>query len=89
MSNVTALTCTKALISVTVADGRTWSITRAEILAIYATKGGSAASRKAATITDVLALAQTTLGVDYFTAANCTLDFNATDAAAEMLLTVA
>lgn len=73
MSNITALECTKDLVAVTAPDGRTWSITRVQVEAIYATKTGSASSRLAATKTDVLNSAQAALGVNQFDA--LTTDF--------------
>ena len=79
MSNLIAMECTKDGVSITSADGRTWSMTRIQIQAIYATKTGSASARRTATITDVLNSAQAALGVHQFNAAACTLDLDPND----------
>ena len=88
MSNITAMRCTKDEIWMRGADGREWTMTRAGIMAIYATKTGNAASRRTQTITDVLASGQTALGVDQFSAALAVLDFDAADSNKELLLSV-
>ena len=79
MSNLIAMECTKDGVSITAADGRTWSMTRIQIQAIYAAKSGTASARRTATITDVLNSAQAALGRDQFNAAACTLDLDPND----------
>ena len=87
MSNLIAMECTKDGVSATGADGRTWSMTRIQIQAIYATKTGSASARRTATITDVLNSAQSALGVSQFNAAACTLDLDPNDPNRPLIMT--
>ena len=79
MSNLIAMECTKDGVSATGADGRTWSMTRIQVQAIYATKTGSASARRTATITDVLNSVQAALGIDQFNVALASLDFAPAD----------
>ena len=88
MSNVSAMECAKDGVSVIAADGRTWSMTRVQVQAIYATKTGSASARRTATITDVLNSAQAALGVDQFNALTSALDFDTADLNKPLIMTV-
>jgi hypothetical protein len=49
--------------SIVCTDGSSWSITRAQVLAIYNSKSGTQSSRISQTITDILSQIQTSLGV--------------------------
>ena len=80
--------CTKDRVWIRGADGREWQITRPEIQAIYQSKGGNAASRKAATITDVLAAMEAALGASQASALLASLDFDPANLNANMLLSV-
>lgn len=74
-SNLSAVRCTEDEVYMRAANGVEWSITRAEIDAIYAAKEGDDVSRKAATVADVFALAVETLG-DYFDPVGADLAFD-------------
>jgi hypothetical protein len=86
MPNVRSQEVTNQSITITASDGRTFSVTKAEIQAFLATQGGNAAARKAATIAWVKANIQTALGVEQCPVALTTFDFSVTDNAAAMLL---
>lgn len=88
MSNVTAMECTADRVWVRGADGREWVITRSGVQAIYQSKGGNAASRKAATITDVLAAMEAALGASQASALLASLDFDPANLSADMLLSL-
>ncbi len=88
MSNVTAMECTKDRVWVRGADGREWQITRAQVHAISQSKTGNAASRKAATITGVLAGMEAALGADQASALLASLDFDPANLNAALLLSV-
>lgn len=86
--NITSMSCTKNDVFVRGANGTEWTMTRAQILAIYQTKTGSAASRKQATITDVLVDMETTLGKDIASSLLASLDFDPLDSTKDMILTL-
>jgi hypothetical protein len=84
--NLRSAEVTNQSISLVASDGRTFSVTKAEIQAFLATQGGNAAARKAATITWVKANIQTALGAEQCPVGLTTFDFSVTDNAAAMLL---
>ena len=88
MSNIIALECTKDIVSVVAADGRSWSMTRVQVEAIYATKTGNASSRLAATKTDVLNSAQAALGIDQFNAITTEFDLDPNNLNKELFMAV-
>jgi hypothetical protein len=84
--NVRSSIVTKDEISIVGSDGRTFSVTRAQIVAFWQAQGGSAAARKTATVNWVKTNMQTALGPEQVPVALMTFDFNATDNAVAMLL---
>lgn len=88
MPNVREQRVSKDEIYIQASDGREYTITRAGVLAIYGTKTGNAAARKAATIADIKAQIVAALGEEQVDALLCDLDFSPTDSNASMLLSL-
>lgn len=76
--NIVEMRCTENEIYLRAPNGDEWSITRAEILAIYATKTGGRPQRIAATAADVLASMEEKLGANA-PASLAELNFNPDD----------
>ena len=77
--NIVESEVTKDKLYIKVSDGRTWTITRAEIRANYMTQTGTAAQRKQKTIDWVKDQALAALGEMIGTRSNMVIDFNAGD----------
>jgi hypothetical protein len=86
--NLRSAEVTNQSISLVASDGRTFSVTKAEIQAFLATQGGNAAARKAATIAWVLANIEAALGAEQVPSALITFDFDAANALAQLRLEV-
>lgn len=87
MSNVVAVESGRDRLYIKGANGAEWSMTRAQIQAIWQSKTGSAAARRAATIADVIASAVAALGQDTV-GASPLFDLDPTNTLADMRLTL-
>lgn len=88
MPNVRSQEVTKNGITIVASDGRVFSVTRAEIVAFWQTRGGSAASRKSATISWVRDNIVAALGAEQVPAVLVTMDFDTADLNRAMLLEI-
>lgn len=82
MPNLRSQSLTPDGITLTGSDGRTVTITKAQIIALYQTTSGSASSRKTQTLALVRDSIQTALGAEQVPTAKVTgLDFDPADGA--------
>lgn len=86
MPNLRSADVSKDGITLVASDGRTFSVSRTEIVAFWQAQGGNAANRKSATITWVLTNMQTALGAEQVPSALATMDFDTADLNKAMVL---
>jgi hypothetical protein len=86
--NIRSQEVTNNSLTIVASDGRTFTVTKAEIQTFAAAQGGNAAARKAATIAWVLANMQTAIGAEQIPSALVTFDYDAANALAQLRLEV-
>ena len=79
MPNIRRQEVTKDLLYIQASDGREFTMTRAEVQAIWQAQTGNAAARKAATIAIVKAQIEAALGAEQVSASILIFDFNTGD----------